>query len=173
MLCVQGSRIFRNIEYPRAGGNNAECAHALCETRATVALHGVCVQDVEHLKGQFVFHYLAVFEGPIEDSDPVLAVLRLELAPEAVSSLGDRIQRRGRFWNFRGACLCGWPARLRMLLCEGGGRAKWSNSRRRRRNHSRLPRGRLLVLANATLLVLLAAATRTGIIASVLHGSPS
>ena len=42
--------------------------------------------------------------------------------------------------------------------------------RGRRRNHSRSPRRRLLVPGETTLLVFLAAATRTGIVASGLHG---
>ena len=60
-----------------------------------------------------------------------------------------------------------------MLLCEEGNRASWCNRRRRRRNHSRFPQRRLLVLGKATLFVLLAAATRTGIVTSGFHGSLS
>ena len=69
----------------------AECADALGKARATAALHGVCVKDVEHLKGHVVRHHLGVFQGLEEDSDPALAVLRLELPPAALSSLGDWI----------------------------------------------------------------------------------
>jgi hypothetical protein len=69
----------------------AERADALREARAAAALHGVCVKEAEHLEGQVVRHHLGVFQGLEEDGDPATAVLRLELPPTALCSLGDWI----------------------------------------------------------------------------------
>jgi len=73
------------------GSALAKCADALREAPAAATLHGVCVKNVEHLKGQVVRHHLGVFQGLEEDSDPAPAVLRLELPPAALSSLGGWI----------------------------------------------------------------------------------
>ncbi len=73
--------------------------------------------------------------------------------------------------EFAGACRRGWSDRLRMRLCEDGIRARQINMRRQKRSYSRLPGRRFPIIGKTTLLVLLAAATRAGVIASGLHGS--
>src|SRR5262249_47594090 len=98
------------------------------------------------------------------DCDPALVLLSLELLPAAIPFLGDGITRSWR-GSYRGR-------RLRVIGTEGDRLREWGR-RRRRQSHRRLLGLRLLVLGQATFLVFLTAATRTGIVATGFHGSHS
>ena len=121
----------------------------LCERAVLAAVHGIRVQGESISKAMSSVITSASSQGPEKDANPALAVLRLELLPNALCSLGDGI---GRWRGLDGPRRRGdWAGAVGMLLCE-----------ERRRNHTRWRRRRLLVLGQATLFVLLAAATRTG-----------